>query len=1027
MNCLLVVIFSMAQVSLCLGSTGLFREVDTWDGFYLINILDINENSKPSGIVSGRVVDIGGKGLEGVTIAIKNSNRGCVTNKIGEFKIYIDDIDNSVLRISYLGMETKEVDVRNSDWLLVRLSEIITPISEVVVTGMVEKKRESFTGSFATYTNADLKSVGYRNVIQCLKTLDPSFSLIESKQWGSDPNTLPVVEIRGKTSVAGLAGDYTDDPNRPLFILDGFEAGLETVINLNVNRIANVTILKDAASSAIYGAQAANGVVVIETVKPELGKLCVTYNGDFGLSIPHLNEYNLMNSREKLEFERLSGKYDANGNFAEQIIKDKIYNARLAEVLRGVDTYWLNEPLRKAFIHAHHLSVEGGENAIRYSLGLTYNEEPGVMKGSDHISTSGYANLIYRTKKILFSNISNLSSSNSEREPVEFSEFAQQNPYYRKFDENGNISMFLEYDPGQLEIVNPLYIMSLNNINRSKNMSVTNNSSLQINLSPSLMMRGRFSFFKTTTKMEVFKSPKHPDYRNEVDENKGRFTETNGIMDGYSSDIMINYGKLFAGKHLLTAMGTWSCNEGHSNISGYSVSGFMDELHGNPGLSSGFKENQKPVYTKTTKRSLNYLFSLNYSYDNRYVMDATFRSSGTSIFGANKRFTSTWSIGIAWNLHSEQFIRNLGFVDNFRIRASMGNPGNQNFDAYIAQKTYKYNYNLSNYFGVGAMIDKFGNKNLEWQTTMDRNIGLDLSLFDERIRIVLDCYSKDTDPLLIRMPVPPSMAATSISTNLGGLLSTGVNGMIITQLIKKQSLRVQLNTSFNTVASTYKNVGNKLHHLNQYTSVSTLQRYYEGGSPYDMWAVPSLGIDPTTGREVFLKKDGTHTFKYSIDDQVKVGRSAPKVDGIIRLSLNYKGLMAAASFRYAFGGQVIASALFNKVENISYEQLQYNQDKRALYDRWQKKGDVAKFKAINLVDATSEMSSRFVVDENILSGESFTLSYKLPTRFLEHLRIKELTISANMNDIFRISSFKEERGISYPFAKNVSWSISISI
>ena len=194
-------------------------------------------------------------------------------------------------------------------------------LEDVVVTGIFTRKKESFTGSASTYTAAELKTMGSQNILQSLKTLDPAFAILEDNQFGSDPNRLPNMEIRGKSSVLGLRDELDADPNQPLFILDGFESSLAVINDLDINRIESITILKDAASTAIYGSKAANGVVVVETVKPKSGELQVSYNGNLNLSMPDLSSYNLMNAREKLEFERLAGGYSPANWSAEKEIE----------------------------------------------------------------------------------------------------------------------------------------------------------------------------------------------------------------------------------------------------------------------------------------------------------------------------------------------------------------------------------------------------------------------------------------------------------------------------------------------------------------------------------------------------------------------------------------------------------------------------------------------------------------------------------------------------------------------------------
>ena len=326
--------------------------------------------------LSGTVTDSGdGYPLIGVSVMIEGTLHGVATDLDGKFTLEIPDYATNIV-FSYVGYETlvKEYHPGNAaSFSRIVLDANTMELDDVVVTGVYERKKESFTGASATFKGDQLKKVGSMNIMQSLQTLDPSFKIMESTQFGSNPNTMPDIEIRGKTSVAGLREEYGTDPNQPLFILDGFETTLETVMNLNMNRVASVTILKDAASTAIYGSKASNGVVVIETKAPARGRLQLSYKGDFGVEIADLSDYNLMNAREKLEFETLAGVYtDGNGDPFNQIRLDNLRNERLKSIESGTDTYWLSEPIRTGFTHKHNLYAEGGEEKIRYGIGLSY-------------------------------------------------------------------------------------------------------------------------------------------------------------------------------------------------------------------------------------------------------------------------------------------------------------------------------------------------------------------------------------------------------------------------------------------------------------------------------------------------------------------------------------------------------------------------------------------------------------------------------------------------------------------------------
>lgn len=977
--------------------------------------------------ITGVVIDKNEEVIPGVSVIIKGTTLGTATDINGKFVIRIPSRDNIVLQFSCIGMQKKEIAIKDDKELIVIMEESSEVIQEVVVTGIYSRNKESFTGSFSSYSKEDLKMVGTQNIIQSLRSLDPSMLVIESKQWGSDPNRMPDIEIRGKTSIVGLKTEFENDPNQPLFILDGVETTLETIVNLSMDRVASVTILKDAASTAIYGSKAANGVIVVETIQPRSGQLRLSYNGNYKIQFADLSDYNLMNAAEKLEFERLSGRYDDFSSYSNNVVLQKLYNERLAEVIRGVDTYWMSEPLRTVLNHSHNIYIDGGDNAMRYGLGIGYNNSNGVMKGSDRNVISANIDLTYRKKSLLFSNKFSLDVTHTEREPVAFSKFAQANPYFRKKLENGYIPLWLE-DSGTQQnsayIKNPLYEWTIKNTNIGNTIQLRDNFSIEWRIFTSLRATARLGLTKSVGRTEQFKSPKHPDFLETEKLKQGSFSASSSESFSYNGDLNLAFGKIFIEKHQVNLVGGWSFNEHKKKSDGYRVVGFNDDLHQNPAFSTGFSDGQKPTYSLSKSRSTSFFLNANYSFMNRYLMDFNLRADGTSKFGANKRFSSTWAVGLAWNLHNEEFMRKLDIFTNFKIRASIGNPGNQNFDAYQAMKIYRYNVEYQNMFGSSAIIDQFGNKNLNWQRTLDKNIGVDLSILNNRVRLTLDYYRKDTDPLLISIPMPPSVGTSSINANAGRQISSGWNGSLFYTILRKQNMNWSMHLNFRTSKSEYRDIGNKLQELNELGSAQNLVRYYEGASPDDMWAVPSLGIDPATGREMFRKKDGTQTFVYSTDDEIVVGSSRPDVEGVIGSTFYYKGLSVSMSLRYRLGGQVMASALYSKVENIGRQQIYYNQDRRALHDRWQKPGDKAKFKSIKETSSTP-MSSRFVRTENTLAGESISIGYESNAKWVRYIGAEGITFRAYMNDIFRLSSFKEERGIDYPFARTISFSLNL--
>ena len=987
--------------------------------------------------LSGTVTDSGdGYPLIGVSVMIEGTLHGVATDLDGKFTLEIPDYATNIV-FSYVGYETlvKEYHPGNADsFARIVLDANTMELDDVVVTGVYERKKESFTGASATFKGDQLKKVGSMNIMQSLQTLDPSFKIMESTQFGSNPNTMPDIEIRGKTSVAGLREEYGTDPNQPLFILDGFETTLETVMNLNMNRVASVTILKDAASTAIYGSKASNGVVVIETKAPARGRLQLSYKGDFGVEIADLSDYNLMNAREKLEFETLAGVYtDGNGDPFNQIRLDNLRNERLKSIESGTDTYWLSEPIRTGFTHKHNLYAEGGEEKIRYGIGLSYGGVYGVMKGSDRQTLEGNIDLIYRTGKFQFSNKLTINYLNTNDPAVSFSEYAYANPYYRKYNADNGIDKYLYYPEEGTDdypVSNPLWNAHLNNYDTSESFGFTNNFIFEWFIKDYLRFRAKFGITKSDQDDQMRLSPLHSQFDDLEDTEKGLFTQSVRKDLSYEGDAAVTFGKLIADKHMVNAVGGFNFSNTKYQDFGYSANGFTDDQFAAPSFANNYPEGDSPDYSETVKRAVSFYLNGGYAYDDRYLLDVNYRLDGASMFGTGNKFRNTWSVGIGWNIHNEDFLTDkTSFFQMLKIRGSVGNPGNQNFSAYQAFTTYRFNGWMTNVFGTGVIVNDLGNTDLAWQETINYDIGTDITFWDDRINITFDYFWKDTDPLLAIISTRGSMGVSSVAMNAGSQKTRGWEATFKISPIYRPHEGINWNISINATSSRsrYADIGNSFSQLNDEgrSSLVGTTRYYDGGSPTAIWAVRSAGIDPATGQELFIKKDGSYSFTYDVNDEVVVGDTQPKLEGVLGTTLYFKGLYIGCYFRYQIGGQIFNTSLFQKVENIGTEDVYNNQDRRALYDRWSTANREAYFKGISLVQ-TTDKSSRFVMDDNTFTGESINIGYEFPDRMIRKLKLSALSLQLSMNDIFRASSVRVERGIDYPFARSVSLSLGIT-
>jgi TonB-linked SusC/RagA family outer membrane protein len=994
--------------------------------------------------VTGTIVDDRGERLPFVTVAAVGSTTGTVTDMDGRFSLTIPQ-ETKEIAVSYIGFKRQRVTLGSGTVYNITMESEVEQLQQVVIVGNIERKKESFTGAFNTVGGGELRQMGSQNLVESLKSLDPSFVVLENMAMGANPNAMPNIQVRGQTSIAAADLDATMlrlDPNLPLFILDGFESTLQQIVDLDPNRIESVTVLKDAASTAFYGSRAANGVIVVTTIQGEPGRFHAFYTGDFSIQLPNLSSYNMMNAEEKLRFEYLSGRYTWTGNTdfggIQQQRLDSLYSARLADVARGVNSYWMGDPLQVPFIQRHSLRFSGGSEKLMTDAGISYKHQPGVMKGSGRNAWSANLSNTLRSKNITVINRLELNGYKAIESPYgSFSTWVNANPYFRKVDSNGVAPRYLDrvirndggFDPSARDIINPLYVASLNQINETTSTTIDERLGVIWNFHPKMKLEGRGQIALTRTDIIEFIPPTHPRYDHVLDHLKGRYTETAQNALNYNANLMYVYTDQI-GKHnyIINARGEIGSSE-HTSKSWF-ASGFAPGSSGYPSHADNFLENSRPQYINRTARRASFLVSGNYSWNKKYLFDATFRHDGSSVFGAARKFTPFWSAGVGWNLHEEPFFKQIRPINLLRLRATVGQTGNQNIESSNPTSIYAYLLG-GNEFGQGLLLRELGNPNIEWQKTISPNLALDLNMFDTRLVTKFEIYQKRTNPMVLLVDQAPSTGAPKYPTSLGFLTYRGFEFEVSYAIIRTRNVSWRTKIMGAATKGVFSGFDNKLEGMDTEAQLSqALNRYRDGHSPKTLWAVRSLGIDPATGREIFLTKDGQPTLRYDPQDVVAVGMDEPKLMGTIQNFLTFKQFTITAIFRYALQHERFNDALFNKVENITMSQVSYNQDRRALYDRWQGPGDIAEFKAIRLPTEAerSVKSSRFIQTENYLSAESIGVTWRVPnTGWIKKMGLSSLEMTSTVtgtSGVFRLSNILLERGTTYPEATAISLSIS---
>ena len=992
-------------------------------------------------VVKGLVTDTKKQPLPGVTVMIKGTSLGTVTDAEGHYVLTIPQRDELVLVFSFVGMNSREVTYKGEKELNVELEEKIAEMDEVVVTGIFQKSQASFTGSATTVTAKELQQFGNRNLLQSLHNIDPSINIIENNAFGSNPNRLPEVQIRGNSSIPNvdeLKDQTRVDLNTPLIVLDGFETTLQKLIDINENEVETLTILKDASATAIYGSRGANGVIVITTKKPAMGQLRVSYKGDVNIEIPDLTGYDLLEAREKLELEKRVGLYSKPSNPDQDWRLQRYYSYLLDEVNSGVNTYWLSKPLQTSVGQRHALKVEGGDKSFRYSASLQWNDIRGVMTESYRKTFNGAIQLSYYWKNLKFSNNLMISAGKRQESPYgDFSEYAKMNPYWRTHDENGKIlkrlgnSGEIDYDFRWSRLpVNPLYNATLNTYDRGNNTDITNNFMLEWKVLETLDLRGRFGITKNTDETRVFKPADHTDFADYSEDDMFRKgTYAYGISNSFSYEGSLNlaYHQSF-GKHLLVAGVDVNLREGRSRSSSFKAEGFTNENFDDISSALQYEKNGKPSGAESTVRSVGFTGNVNYTYDNRYFADLSGRMDGSSQFGSNKRFAPFWAVGIGWNMHNESFLKEVSWVNMLKLRFSVGTSGSQHFNAYQAIQTYRYFLDDKYYAWNGSSLIAMGNPDLKWQQKRDYNIGLDVKLWDNRITIGGDFYIAKTNDLISTLTLPAANGFTTYIENIGSLKNTGYELRLSAYVLRKDQMSWSVSLAGihnkNKIVEVSQALLDAQNAIESEDLVNPNVQFRPGYSSNTIWTVRSAGIDPGTGKEVFISRDGNRTYNWSASDIVATGVSDPKLEGNISSMFRYKGLSLNVSFGYRFGGQIYNSTLANKVE-VSKTAIGWNVDARVFHDRWKNIGDQASFKGLDDFTPTNK-TSRFVQDETTFRCQNMTLQYELKSQALNKLLgIDYCLFSASTSDLFYISTVKRERGTSYPFSRQFSLGVNV--
>ncbi len=1011
-----LLLLSVPQVAAFAGETMLLSQPD--------------ESKVAAGVVIDKAT---GEPVIGANIAVWSGGKlltGTTTGLDGEFRI-ISPQKNFELQISFIGYQSVTIlsTDKNIENLHIVLSEDANVLSDVVVTGFVSKNKETFTGSVTEVSGLELKQVSGTNLISAISALTPGMAMVQNTSQGSNPNHTPELVLRGMSSFSNSGQQV----NQPTIILDGTEITMQDLYDLDINEIEKITVLKDASATALYGSKAANGVIVI-TRKPILeSTLRVQYNFTGNFQMPMLGDYNVLNAKQKLEYERLAGLYDAKGavdpvtKLPLQYEYDALYNERYKLIAAGQNSDWLSQPARNALSHDHSLRVYGGAANLRYELTGRFGDTRGVMKDDYRRRYSlGFKLDYFIGNSVTISNRTTYQEIAVKNSPYgSFVQYVQMNPYDKIYNEDGSLNTDLAWD-----LDNPLYEATLGSFSKSGERTLSNSTDFRWDINKMFLVTGHFNVSSDMGSSDIFLSPKSRSFKDVVDlSKKGQYTKgsTHGIS--YNGNIVGTFNKFFKDQSLVSLSAGWEINHAESSSETTQAIGFFNDHLSYIGNAAGYPTDSKPYGSQAETADVGIFTTGNFSWRNRYFVDATWRMTGSSQFGENNRYGHFWSGGLGWNVMNEPFMKKIkDKFDIFKVRGSMGYTGKVSFSPFQAMTMYQYLNDYEYRNGIGAIPVTIGNVDLTWERTMNYNVGIDFSMFDRRLNFVVDAYIRNTTDLLLDKAKAPSTGVTTAKSNLGELQNKGIEFQIDGYIFRTNDFYWRLATTGYMNRNKITKIDKALEEINKENQenasffLTPLPQYAEGESVTALKLVRSAGIDPATGKEIYIKRNGERTFEYDPADKVLIGDTEPSFTGTFSTNVFWKGFSVYALFNYRLGAWVYNTTRVTKVEGSD---PRYNADKRVFDDRWKKPGDHALYK--DIADSSRpKQTDRFAEVENTLSLGSLNISYEFGDDLCKKMRLRNLRLGVNFTDILRLSTVKIERGTDYLYSQGFEFYLNVT-
>nr|WP_311451465.1 TonB-dependent receptor [uncultured Porphyromonas sp.] len=935
-----------------------------------------------AGKVRGRIVDAAtGEPIIGASIHVKGNKRiGAVSDMQGGYTL--SAAPGVTLVISYIGYETLEVRATEKEQVI-QLTENSKTLSELVVVGYTTQRKESLTGAMISLKDTKLKDMTTPSVSNLLNGKAPGVYVAPGS---GQPGSSAAVVIRGQATLNGNT--------RPLWVIDGVIVG-DDPGQLNPQDIEGLTILKDAASTAIYGSAGANGVVVVTTKSSRSGKLRVSASVRAGLSRLTNGNLRMMNGAELYDY------FASTGNAS------TIPFPRWKPALRDDNFDWWALATRTGISQDYNLTIQGGSETMNSLFSLGYYDEKGAVKGFDYKRynfrlKTAYKPLDWLTIRPMISGAMQTSDDRQYSVSAMYSMLPWDSPY------GADGKPVPHQYSGWVNSNSTNYIRDLQwNHAEGRNYEFMGNLDFDARITPWLT-------FSSVNNYKYVHSTSHgyQDPRSSGGESvQGRITEYHGqVARRYTNQKLLTSNSW--GLHSLNGLLAYEFNDYWGKSTDVYGTGFV------PGFEvldiTAKPERAKGGIAEWAVQSV--FANARYSYDNRYLVEGSIRRDGASNLGSRAKYGTLFSISGGWNIHRESWFGVKAF-DQLKLRASYGSAGNRPSALYPQYDLYSI---ASNYNGQpGMLISQIGNRDLTWERTYTAGIGLDASLWENRLRLTLDLYSKKTDNILYNVPVTSLTGVTHVYRNIGKMDNRGIEVAIGGDLIRTKDITWSLDLNIGHNANKLTDIFRQYDPSGQYIAkpviigdgsgiAGSATRILEIGSPIDTYYMPQwAGVDPEDGRPLWYKEDAdgkkVTTKNYAEAKYYKLGSAAPKVFGGITTSLRWREFDLSATFGYALGGQIYNYSRQELDSDLAYT----DRNQMALqkgWSRWQKKGDIATHpRALyNNKDNGNKASSRYLENNSFFKLRTLTLGYNLS---LPQLKIQTLRIYLNAENLLTFTKY----------------------